>query len=301
VRRLCAALVLLAVLVCSAAEPKKLRIVTTIPPIYSFASAVVGEHGEVQNLLPPNVGPHDYQLSPGDLRKLKDADLVIFNGAGLDNWVAKAVSGVEKTRVLELSSLFKSELIRSAGDMEMSGEHKHGHDHQHGPGNPHLWLDPQMAIRCVTNILGRAQKIDPANAATFAKNAEMYVARLTKLDEEIAARLAPVKDKPFVTQHDAFPYFIRRYGLKPVGVLEPTPDVAPSPRYLADLLKVIREKKVRVLFIEPQASNRLAKQVASDAKIRTAPLETLERGPLRRDVYEQGMRRNAETLARELK
>lgn len=283
-----------------AAEGKKLRIVTTILPLYSFASTIIGDKGEVQNLLPPNVGPHDYQLSPSDLRKLREADLVIFNGAGLDNWVAKALGGTEKGRILEMSSLFNAELISAAPDLDLSGEHKHSHDHQHSPSNPHFWLDPQLAIRCVTNISTAAEKLDSANGAVYARNAEAYVARLNVLDREIATKLAPVKDKPFLTQHDAFPYFIRRYNLNLAGVLEPTPDVSPSPRYLADLLKVVREKNVHVLFADPQASQRLPRQVAHDAHIRLGELDTIERGAFRPQAYEEGMRRNAETLAREL-
>jgi len=293
-----------------AAEPKRLRVVTTILPAYSFAANVIGPHGEVHNLLPPNIGPHDYQLSPNDVRRLKGADLVIFNGLGLDNWILKALSAEEQGRALELGRQFKTEIIQAAHedsahahdhDHKKGEEHEHDHKHQHGPGNPHFWLDPQLAIRCVTNILAAVQKADPARAADYQKNADAYIERLKKLDAEIAERLAQVKDKAFVTQHDAFPYFIRRYGLTLACVLELTPDVSPSPRYLRDLLRIIREKKVQVLFSEPQASKRLANRVAQDAKIKLGVLETLETGKIDATAYEDGMRRNAQTLARELK
>lgn len=302
-RALCAAILLAVACSLTAAEPKKLRVVTTIFPVYCFTANVLGSMGEVQNLLPPNVGPHDYQLSPSDLRKLRDSDLVIFNGAGLDNWIAKAISSSGSKQTLELARAFNSEIIESSPHLELGDahHHDHGHNHQHGPGNPHFWLDPQLAIRCVTNILASVQKLDPARADGYAKNAEAYIARLKALDAEIEKKLSGVKDKPLITQHDAFPYFIRRYGLRLVGVIEATPDVAPSPRYLRDLLKVIREKNVQALFIDPQASPRLARQIAKDAKIRTAELQPLESGPQDAKGYEQGMLRNAETLARELK
>jgi len=284
-----------------AAEGKKLRVVTTILPEYCFVSGVVGDLGDVQNLLPPNIGPHDYQLTPSDYRKIRDADLIVFNGAGLDNWISKAFKGAENSRTLELGAALKTDLIPSAPDVEIEGDHKHAHEHQHGADNPHFWQDPLLAIRCVTNILATVQKIDPAHAADYAKNADAYIARLKQLDAEVAAKVAPVREKPFVTQHDAFPYLVRRYQLHPVGVLEVTPDVPPSPRYLADLAKVIREKQVRVIFADPQSSKRLVNQVAADAKIRVANLGTLESGKISPDAYEKGMRENAETLARELK
>jgi zinc transport system substrate-binding protein len=277
--------------------PKKLRVVTTIFPIFCFASGVIGSEGEVQNLLPANVGPHDYQLSPSDIRKIKDADLVIINGLGLDNWVLKAVD-TNKTRLLTLGALLtKTNLIDIPADLDIEGKHHHGHEHQHGPANPHIWLDPQLAIRCVNIISNAIAARNPA----YKTNAAAYVTLLTQLDSEIAAQLQPVRAKPFITQHDAFPYFVRRYQLKQVGILEPTPDVSPSPRFLADLLKVIRDKNVRVIFNDPRSSPRLVKQVAADAKIRMAELDTLESGKLDPQGYEKGMRRNAATLVRELK
>jgi zinc transport system substrate-binding protein len=284
----------------TAAEAKRLRIVTTILPVYCFASGVVGTNGEVHNLLPPNVEPHDYQLSPSDIRKLKDADLVIFNGLGLDNWVAKALGPGQQNRMLELGEAFRGELITALGDLEMEGEHTRSRDRQHAPANPHIWLDPELAMRSVTNIVGAVRKLDPARADSYRRNAESYISRLRGLDSEIVLALVAVHNKPILTQHDAFPYFVRRFQLRQVGVVETTPDVPPSPRYLADLMKVIREKNVTVLFNDPAASPRLIKRIAHDAGIRTAELETLESGPAQPSAYEEGMRRNAETLRREL-
>jgi zinc/manganese transport system substrate-binding protein len=193
--------------------------------------------------------------------------------------------------------LEKDQLISNSTDLDIDGKHAHGHDHQHGPANPHIWLNPQLAIQCVSTIVTAIGGTNPA----YAKNAQDYIARLKQLDTELETQLAPVREKAFITQHDAFPYFVARYKLKQVGILEPTPDVSPSPRFLADLLKVIREKKVQVIFNDPRSSPRLAKQVARDAKIRTVELDTLESGKLDPAGYETGMRRNAATLVRELK
>jgi zinc transport system substrate-binding protein len=282
-----------------AASSKHIKVVATILPAYCFAVGVVGTNGDVQLLLPPNVEPHDYQLSPSDLRKIKEADLIVYNGLGLDNWIVKAIP--TRARALELGSLFTSELIPlAATDLEMRGPHKHAHDHQHGPANPHIWLDPQLAIRCVLSIVVDATKLDRANATAFANNASAYTERLKALDAEIAEVLAPVRDTPFISQHDAFPYFNRHFNLKQVGVIELIPDTPPSPRYLNDLMKVAREKKVPVIFNLPPAPPRLIKQIAKDLKIRVAELKTLESGSPTPDAYEFGMRTNAKVLRKEL-
>jgi zinc transport system substrate-binding protein len=287
-----------------AAEPSPPRVLTTMFPIYCFASAVIGENGKVENLLPASVGPHDYQLAPSDYRKIRDADLVFTVGVGLESWLAKALKPSDP-RVTDLSKAFEKDLLKGSPHLDLEGPHKHAHDHdhdhEHAGQNPHYWLDPTFAIRCVTNILARVQKIDPSRAADYAKNADAYIARLKALDTEISAQLKPVAAQPFITHHDAFPYFVKRYNLTLAGVMEITPDVAPSPRYLSDLLKVVREKKVQVIFTEPQFSSRLARQIAKDANIRVAQLDTLETGPLRKEAYEEGLRKNAATLLRELR
>src|SRR5690349_15550060 len=142
--------------------PKKLRVVTTIFPIYCFASGVIGSEGQVQNLLPANVGPHDYQLSPSDIRKIKEADVVVINALGLDNWVMKAID-TNKNRLISLGALLNTtNLIDIPADLDMEGKHQHGHEHQHGPANPHIWLDPQLAMQCVDIISNAVVHLNPA-------------------------------------------------------------------------------------------------------------------------------------------
>jgi zinc/manganese transport system substrate-binding protein len=140
------------------------------------------------------------------------------------------------------------------------------------------------------------QKADPANAGRYASNAVAYVERLHKLDREIAEALARYKGAPIVTYHDAFPYFAQRYGLEVVGVIEPVPDVDPTPRELSDLRKRMRERNVRVVFVEKDSSSRLAERMRDDLRVKLAPLDPLESGDLSAEAYENGMRRNLETL-----
>ena len=103
-----------------------------------------------------------------------------------------------------------------------------------------------------------------------------------------------------MTFHDAFPYFTRRYELELVGVIEEVPNVDPSPKYLAKLLEVIRRDQVKAIFTEPQFNPRLARRLAADLGIACAELDVLETGRLAPEFYEQGMRRNTDTLVRTL-
>ena len=296
--------------ICAAQGATKLKVVTSFHPVYCFTVNVAGSLADVENLLPPGVGPHDYQFSPKDLRLLGQADVVIVNGLGVEDWLGRAIlaaSSQKAKTVVELAAGLKTELIEdehglnpAESDRKRKSAKEDHHDHKHGP-NPHIWLDPQLAAHAVTNILKALQKADPSNAAGYAKNAEAYLERLTRLDVELKEGLASVQSASFVTFHNAFPYFVKRYNLKLVGVIEAVPDVSPSPRYLSSLGKIVRERKAKVIFTEPQFSPKLARQLAQDLSITVAELDTLETGTMTPTSYEDGMRRNLRTLQQNLR
>ena len=251
-----------------AAEPRpKIKVLTSFLPMYCLTAQVAGDLVELENLLPANVGPHDYQFAPRDLRKLSSAQIFFINGLGMEDWLAKALktakSSTPVTVVEATAGLTKAQLITVVPHIHLPGER--GHDHGTGP-NPHTWLDPRLAAHAVTNILVALQKADPVNAPAYAANAAAAVKRLHQLDEEIGLALGPYHGSRIVTYHHAFPYFTRRYGLALVGVIEEVPNVEPSPKYLAALLKVIREKEVKAIFTEPQFSAKLADRISATPK-----------------------------------
>jgi ABC-type Zn uptake system ZnuABC Zn-binding protein ZnuA len=168
------------------------------------------------------------------------------------------------------------------------------------PPNPHVWLDPLLACRLVTNILTALQALDPRERDLFAANAAGLVARLEALHRELQATLEPCRGAGIVTHHDAFAHFARRYDLRVVGVIEEVPDIDPSPRHLSKLRQVIASEHVRAIFIEPQHPSRLARQLGRDLGLAVVPLDTLESGPARPEAYEEGMRSNARVLRRYL-
>ena len=160
-------------------EPKRLRVLTSFLPVYCFAANVAGDRAVVENLLLANMGPHDYQFSRRDLEKVSRADLILVNGLGLETWLEKLLRNTPGSRaVVAVSDGLTNEWITGRPG------HQHAHDahdehdaHAHPPGapNPHLWLDPRLAMSAVTNVLNAFRKADPANAAA-------YVAQLKNLD-----------------------------------------------------------------------------------------------------------------------
>ena len=262
-----------------------LRVVTTLPPIYCLTANVAGELANVENLLPPGAGAHDFQFTVAERRKFERADLVIANGLGLESWLDKAMDKRGSRRVVRCAAGL-------GADTNLSGGHT---------PNPHVWLDPILACGMVTNILAALQQADPANASGYATNAAAMTLRLRKLDEEFRAGLASLPSRAIVTSHDAFPYLARRYGLEVVGVIEERPEVDPSPAHLSALRATIQKHGVKALFVDAQEGQRRARQLARDFKVAVLVLDTLEAAPLTFSAYEDGMRRNLRSLQQALK
>ena len=280
--RLVAVWILLMFALAARAADGRPLVVTSFLPIYSWTVNVAGKHARVENLLSANAEPHEYAFTTRDVRKLNSADLVIINGLGLENWITKwqAAAKPQPAKVITLSDALTPHLI---------------------DGNPHFWLDPQLASAAVSNIAAALQRIDPANSSAYASNATAYVTRLHKLDAEFREAVAALTNRALVTYHDAFPYLARRYEFKIAGVVETIPEVEPTPRHLEQLRKTMQDHGIRTIFIPPHSHSRLARQLAKDWKMRIAVLDTLESGALKADAYEAGMRANLKSLTNALK
>ncbi len=297
----------------AADPPRRLKVVASFLPAYCFSANVAAGVADVENLLPGTVSPHEFQLASSDIKRLEQADLLVVNGLKLEEWLVKLIDRLPAKKrpvVVACSAGLEDQLIFSLG-----GDQHNGHDHGERPGskesikhrrgqrvaNPHIWLDPRLARHAVSNITAALVALDPAGTAKYRANSEAYGLLLSKLDEELQGSLKAVRNHAFVTLHDAFPYFVRRYELRLTGVLEEVPEVPPTPKYLSGLVKKMRSDRARVIFTEPGNTPILARQLGEDLKVEVVELDTLETGPLDAAGYEKGMRRNAAILTKHLR
>lgn len=279
------------------APSPKPTVLTSFLPIHSLTLAIAGSEVTVENWLPAGVDPHDFQFSPRDLRRLRDATLLVTGGLGLEGWTEpklRSLSGNPSLRLVEAAhSLPAESLIQEA----CGHDHEHDHDsdaaHAHAP-NPHFWLDPVLMTHAATNILKALQNAFPQSADAFARHAAEAIAGLNRLHADFTRDLNGAST-PFITYHNAFPYLARRYNLRLVGVVESGATDQPSARQLSDLGQLVRKENARVLFMDGEPP-RLARRLSSDLRLRLASLETLETGELGLEAYEKGMRRNLQTL-----
>lgn len=257
-----------------------LRVLTSIPPVHCFTLNVAGQLARVESVLPPGGSAHDFQFTFRERRKLEAANLVILNGLGLEGWLNRAIQQSGPKRVTEAAAGLDGELIG---------------------GNPHVWLDPRLALRMVTNILTALQAADPPNAAGYAGNAAAYVARLQALDGEIQEGLSSLTNRAMVTAHDAFAYFARRYDLRVVGTLEPSADVEPGAPQLASLRRQIHEHRVRAMMVDLHYPARRLRQLERDFQVQVGVLDNLEGAAPKPGAYEDGMRTNLRALQQALR
>lgn len=240
-----------------AEEP--LRVVTSFYPVYVAAlNVTAGVPGvEVHNLTSPHIGClHDYQLTAGDVRQLADADLLLANGAGMETFLGKVKEQSPSLRVVEASE----------GIPLMDG-------------NPHVWVSFEGASRQVDTIAEALARTAPEKADAFRANAAAYKAALAALDEKMRSSLAPYAGTPIVTFHEAFPYFARDYKLDLVGVIAREPGTEPSARELADTIALVRERKVKALFAEPQFPDKSAQVISRETGVKVHELDPVVTGP----------------------
>lgn len=265
----------------------KLMVLTTIAPLFSFTANIAGDAAHVENLLPAGAGPHDYALSPGDAKRAAEADVLVINGTNLEPWVQRLSRSA--TGMAPEGEKKKPVVVDSSKGIEIIG------------GNPHIWLSPKNAILQVRNIVDALVQADPDNRDTYLNNAGAYIEHLEVLDREIAAEIATWKRKDFVAFHAAHVYFARDYGLEIAAVIKETPETEPSPRHIARVIEIIRERRMSAIFTEPLLSHRIVSTLAADLGLMVYTLDPLETGESSPQWYEDRMRANVKVLKEVLK
>ncbi len=285
------------------ATSEKLQVVTTFLPITQFTKAVAGDRAQVTQLLPSNVGPHDYQAKPEDALKLSKASVLVENGLGMEEFLDNLVKNAGNSKLKLIDS---SQGVKTIAN-ESETEHKHEeekkkapgkNEHEHGEFNPHIWLDPKRAIQQVTNIRDGLIQADPAGKEIYTANAAAYIEKLQQLDAEFAQTLKPYTGKTFVTYHDFATYFAQSYNLK-VEFLVGIPEENASPEDVKRVINAVKKSNLKTLLTEPQAAGNPFAALAKDLKIQVSnfdPLETGNSPNVSSDYYFTVMRQNLSNL-----
>jgi len=271
-------------------------VVVSIKPIHALVAGAMEGVGTPELLIEGAGSPHSYALRPSQAQALDQADVVFWVGEGLEAFLARPLAALsDDATVVALAGAQGLRLLptREGGtweahaDEEEHGEHEHEHeeehDHDHGAVDMHLWLDPTNAAVMVDAIAAALATADPERAATYEANAAKVRADLTRLDADLSAALAPVRDRPFVVFHDAYQYFEDRYGLNAVASITVDPQRAPGAGRLQGIRAELEEHDAACVFAEPQFRPALVDTVVEGTGAGTGVLDPLgadlEAGP----------------------
>ena len=276
---------------------KGFRVVASFTPVYALTLAVAdgAENVTVECMTAQTAGcPHDYQLTPADMQKVESADLLVLNGAGMEDSFSDKIF----SQYPHLPAVESAEGLTLLPEM---GEHDHDHEgHGDEENNSHTWLSLQNAKKQAARIAAALSEYDPANAAVYTTNAQRFQEAADRLDEKYRPALEALPHRKFITFHAAFAYLAADYGFQVAAVVESTPGTAPDPQTLQRLIEEARAEGITAIFTEPQYPDSTAKVIAEGANAKIYTLDPLVTGDVDKESYLAGMEKNFQTLTQAL-
>jgi zinc/manganese transport system substrate-binding protein len=230
----------------------RLEVVASFSILGDFARNVGGERVNVTTLVGPNGDVHVYTPAPADAKRIADAKLVIINGLGLEGWLQRLVqSAGSKATIVTVSQGIATRKLGSGAD-------------------PHGWQSVANAKVYVTNIRDALVTADPASAAVYRANAEVYLAKLDALEREVREAIAqiPSARRKVISTHDAFGYFAGAYGIEFIAPQGVSTEAEVSARDIAHIITQIRNAKIPAVFLENVSDSRLMRRISNETGAR---------------------------------
>jgi ABC-type Zn uptake system ZnuABC Zn-binding protein ZnuA len=279
----------------------KVRVVTTTTDLKALTEAVGGHLVEVDALARASQNPHDLEVRPSLMVKVRNTDLLVTNGLDLDLWVEVVVQGANNSKVVPgapgrvgaSSGILVLEVPRTRIDRSMGDVHP--------SGNPHYTVDPGMAPAVTANILEGLVRVAPQHRASFERNREEFLARLDQAMARWSADLGPFKGAKVIVDHNMWPYFLTRFGIIQAGSIEERPGIPPTPGHLTNLIAVMKADKIRVVLTVPWADRRLAERVAEEAGAKAVVVANAVGAIMGTDTYLDTIDYNVKAVAQALK
>ncbi len=296
-------------LFCLAPQARALDVVTSIKPVHSLVAAVMKGVAVPYLIIRTTASPHGYHLKPSDATALEGSQLVFWMGAGLENFLSGSLDvlapGARSIALLQSPGIQRLQYRNIPVHENISTETGAGAEnstrvviqHDSHYKDPHVWLNPDNARHMLAFISQALIAADPENAPVYRRNTRHWDQRLEKLGREINTLLSPIRSRPYIVYHDAYQYFERYFKLSPVAVVSLNPELPASARQIRKIKKLIRDKKIRCLFTEPQYQPRLLQVLLQIPGLRNAELDPVGAGlPPGPGHYESLMRSNARSL-----
>jgi len=273
----------------------EIKVVTTIQPLHSLVANVMDGSGDLGLILEGSASPHNFSLKPSHARMLEKADVIFWFGEDLETFLEKSLKTIStKAKIISFMKLneipklkFREKNIFKHDDHDdHKDEHKDAHDdhkdehghkdahgHAHGEFDVHLWLDPINAKLMVKEIAHVLSEIDPSNAKKYNENADKTSLKIDIMVLEINKSIN--KKARFITFHDAYQYFEKRFKVPSMGALTVNTDVQPGAKQISEIRKHVKEENIKCIFSEPQFNPKIINVIAESTNIKTGVFDPL--------------------------
>ncbi len=261
-----------------------LKVVATTTVIYDLVKEIGKDKVTIDYIARGDQDPHFVEVLPSYMMKLRNADILFKIGMGLEMWASQLIDGSrnDKLLIVDLSTdINKKEVPNFKPDAS------HGDVHPYG--NPHYWLDPENVKVMANEIYENLASIDNNNADFYKKNYDDFIKRLNVKIAEWNNKMAKLKDNSIIFFHASWIYFAERYGIKIAGYVEPKPGISPSPSHNAELVNLIKSKKIKTILMENFYSDSAPNQLSELTGIKVIKVPTAVFGIKGVDSYIQMM------------
>jgi zinc transport system substrate-binding protein len=316
---------------------ERLKIYTTVFPLQDFTEKIGGEHVEVLSVFPTGADAHTFEPTPKTMVSIAKADALIYVGAGVEGFIDSAIKTLDNEKVQLVKATENMELSKAQEENELHDdedltetEHDHhqsdsnieesnSHDehevqnnsdtgtedhHHHGDVDPHVWLDPLLAVELAENILHTLEELKPEAKKDFENNFDELVKNLHALDQEFIDVVKESSRKEIVVSHAAYGYWESRYGIKQISVTGLSPTNEPTQKDLTHIINLAKEYNIEFVLFEQNLTSKVSEMVKKEINAEALTLHNLE-SATEEDIknsadYFSVMRQNLETLKKAL-
>ena len=268
------------------------KVVTSIKPLQLIAAAITDGVSTPQVLIPANQSPHHFSLRPSDVRRIEQADVLIWVGPGLETYLSRVImQSARNSQIIEAAKLETMHLL----DLQ---EEDSAHEHEHeGHYDPHLWLNTGNAQLIAEALVIELEKLDSGNASRYRGNLVSFQKQMQALEAQLQERFAALKSSQYAVYHNGTHYFEEQFGLAHLFVLVPDHEQQPGIRHLLAVREQVQALQPSCLLTDINANDATINTVFQDFTVRQAKLDTLGDGlAVTRDAYQQLIESLAQTI-----
>ncbi|OCG62677.1 zinc ABC transporter substrate-binding protein ZnuA, partial [Gilliamella sp. Fer4-1] len=277
------------------------KVISSVKPIGFIVEAIASGVTDNDILLPDGASPHSYYLKPSDLAKVKSAELVVWVGEDMEDFMPTILKSIDKQKQIELMAIPEIKVLLRTGHEDHEHEDTHSHpipaNGRHGEYDEHIWLSPKIAKVIAQSIHDRLITLYPDKNALIDANLNEFIIKLAETEQNIAKKLINVQNRGYFVFHDAYGYFESRFGLKNLGSFTINPAIQPGVQKVYAIQQALKEHRAVCVFREPQFSPAVIEKIVNGTDVRIGELNPLGTGiALSKDAYSQFLAKLTEQL-----